>query len=75
MTDELVECYDQGMTMSAAATDALINAGKELGPGVSANVIKELTDAGLVGDRQGITRKGSIERGRIIDARLDEMFG
>jgi hypothetical protein len=75
LTDELIRCYDQGMTMSAAATDALINAGKELGPGVSANVIKELMDEGLVGARQGITRKGTIERGRIINARLDEMFG
>jgi hypothetical protein len=63
------------MTMSQAATDALINAGKELGPGVSANVIKELTDAGLIGARQGVTRQGSIERERIINSRLDELFG
>lgn len=70
------------MKLSEAARTALINAasGRQ-----GANVTEsgrctgeaayELRDAGLIGIQGGLTRKGSIERERIMNAELDRAFG
>lgn len=36
--------------------------------------IRELRDAGLIGENNGLTMKGRIAKDRIAAARLDELF-
>ena len=66
------------MKLSEAARTALINAGtNRQGAAVKADpvVVTELYDFGLVGLGDGLTRRGSIERERIMSAELDRAFG
>lgn len=67
------------MNLSEAAKTALINAGSNAqGTKVCANtreVVAELKDAGLIGIQGGLTRKGTIAREKLVNAKLDEMFG
>lgn len=76
---------DEGMTdkLSEAAKSALINAsGSMQGASVlhagnvfSHKVEAELKQAGLIGDRQGLTRQGSIAREKLTRAAEDQAFG
>lgn len=65
------------MQMSEAAKRALINVGtNRQGARVSATpaVRRELLLAGLIGDLDGLTRKGSIKRESVLSAALDAAF-
>lgn len=65
------------MTMSEQAKSALINTQSSKQGSVpqgSREVFEELRSAGLVGIQGGLTRKGTIERERIVNATLDELF-
>lgn len=66
------------MQMSEAAEKALINVGtNRQGAVVSAPMMVqwELENAGIIGRGTGLTRKGTIERERIMNAELDRAFG
>lgn len=65
------------MQMSEAAKRALINVGtNRQGARVPATpaVRRELLLAGLIGDLDGLTRKGSIKRESVLSAALDAAF-
>lgn len=66
------------MALSEQATQALISVGTNrqgavVYASVAANI--ELLALGLVGDGNGLTRKGTIARQKIMDAALDKAFG
>lgn len=68
------------MALSTGAADALVAVGtNRQGATVSdrtpANVVDELFGAGLIGVGNGLTRRGTIERERIVRAQLDALFG
>lgn len=72
--------YAEGMTnLSDAAVTALLSApGSKVGNVVGATfgaALTELHRAGLIGVNGGLTVKGSIERERLVAAKLDEAFG
>lgn len=71
-------CHDVGMTLSTEAKAALINTNTSrqgtLVQGSDAALI-ELFAADYVGMANGLTRKGSIARDRIMSAQLEMMFG
>jgi hypothetical protein len=64
--------------MTEEMRSALINA-EHAGQGakVSADAITllKLETAGLIGKNDGMTRKGTIERERLLTATFDELFG
>lgn len=66
------------MNLSEAAQSALLAARSsrqgERVPRLSPLAVTELRCAGMVGDGDGLTRAGSIERERIMTARLDAAF-
>lgn len=67
------------MTLSEAAKSALIDAGTSR-QGVTVKstnpkVVYELRTAGLIGDGYGLTRKGTIERERVLEDQLEAAFG
>lgn len=63
--------------LSEAAKSALISAVGREGAQVKANAViaSELAQAGLIGAQDGLTRKGTIVREKVILAALDEAFG
>lgn len=66
------------MTMSEAATTALINAGtNRQGAKVQGapEALAELTASGLIGPERGLTRKGTIARERAENAAFAKAFG
>jgi len=67
------------MKLSRAAEDALVNASSSrqgaVLPEMSAGVAAELVNAGLIGGEYGLTRKGTVERERVVTKRLEEAFG
>lgn len=66
------------MNMSEAAKSALINTPSgQQGAQVKGNhkVIDELEALGLLGARNGLTRKGTIQREKAMRAAEDEAFG
>ncbi len=67
------------MKLSRAAVADLINAGtSRQGAKVAPTYLgteSELRVAGLIGEDCGLTRKGSIERERLMNAMLDRAFG
>lgn len=67
----------QKLELSPAAAAAIVNAaGSAIGSVVtgSAEIIKELREAGIIGAKGGLTRKGSIRRERIVNAWMDASF-
>lgn len=62
--------------MSKEAAAALINARPNQGAEVKGTprALAELSSAGLVGPEHGLTRKGTIERERALNAALDSAF-
>jgi len=67
------------LVLSKQARSALISVGTNrqgavVHPNLPAGVLKELRDADLIGRGYGLTRKGSIERERIVDAMMDDLF-
>jgi hypothetical protein len=70
--------YDEGMKLSKNAQTALINAQAYQGAPIATErreTATELFDAGLVGAELGLTRKGTIERARLVQAAEDAAFG
>lgn len=64
--------------LSDAATTALVNTGTNRQGEVvqgSAAVLDELFGAGLVGQGNGLTRRGTIARERLATAALEAAFG
>lgn len=66
------------MMMSEAIETALINA-EHAGQGalvrtLHPTVTQEMKNRGLIGESHGLTRKGTIERERLISAKMDELF-
>lgn len=63
--------------LTEAAKSALINASARQGSQVKADtaVAGELAAAGLIGTQDGLTRKGTIVRERLVNAALDAAFG
>lgn len=64
------------MNLSEAAKTALINA-EHAGQGakVAEGAFDELYAEGFVGGLGGLTRKGTIAREKLVNAKLEEMFG
>lgn len=62
--------------MSKAAKTALINAtGRQGAPtGAVGPAMRELFEAGLIGESGGLTRRGQITRESLIHGALDEAF-
>jgi hypothetical protein len=63
--------------MSKQATAALINAGtNRQGAAIKADdaTLAELVKLNLIGPERGLTRKGTIERERAMNAALDAAF-
>lgn len=58
------------MNLSREAKSALID-----GHVYPSEVAQELQDAGLIGERGGMTCKGVVVRKRLIDEALNEAFG
>lgn len=75
-------CNVNGMTamMSAEATKTLIDAGTNrqgavvVSTATPAVVTAELIRAGLIGEGNGLTRRGTIVRQRALDAALNALF-
>lgn len=75
-------CYSTRMMLSEAAKTALINVGTNR-QGAQADyftnnvdALFELAEAGLISKSgYGLTRRGGIERQRLLSAQLDSLFG
>ena len=64
------------MNLSDEAKSALINARAGGSPVCAkATVLVELRSEGLLSKRQGLTRRGSIERERLLAEAEDKAFG
>lgn len=65
------------MTLSESAKQALINSDSHQGAKVSDNILihNELSRNGLIGTGCGLTRKGTIEREKLVRAAEDAAFG
>lgn len=65
--------------LSRDAADTLIDTGTNrqgatISDATSEAVVHELQRAGLIGEGYGLTRKGTIERDRLVIARMDTLF-
>lgn len=62
--------------LSSEASSALLAARASLGARIrsTSEVLEELQNAGLV-KSQGLTRKGTVERQKLLTRSLDEAFG
>lgn len=63
--------------LSAAATEALINAGTNRQGAVAQGTsvaLNELWNAGLIGPGNGLTRRGTIIREKVMTAALEAAF-
>lgn len=79
MTRTSHACKVSPMEMSDRALEALVNVGCDrqgatISPYTSDRVVRELRALGLIGDDNGLTRQGSIERQRIMSVNLDTLF-
>lgn len=68
------------IALSTEAADALIGVatnrqGATISDRTPARVVDELFGAGLIGVGNGLTRRGTIERERLMSAQLDALFG
>ena len=64
------------MNLSDEAKSALINARGGASPVMAAaGTLVELRHEGLLSKRQGLTRKGSIARGRLLAEAEEQAFG
>lgn len=67
------------VNLTRDAENALIDVGTNrqgatINSTVDSVTVRELQDAGLIGDGYGLTRRGTIVRQRLVDAVLDALF-